>query len=61
MIIKFNILLRNRIKRYESVAMATRILQNQLPWQRAYVLQFLDLGSISNLVILPQYQDQKKR
>ena len=36
MIVKIDILLRNKGKRPKLVAMATRILKKQLPWQRAY-------------------------
>ena len=42
MIMKFNMLSRNSIKRSETVAMATKKNQKQLPWQHAHVLQFLN-------------------
>ena len=38
MIMKFNMLSRNRIKRSETVAMATKEIQKRLLWQHAYVL-----------------------
>ena len=41
MIMKFNMLSRNSIKHSETVAMATKKVQKRLPWQHAYVLQFM--------------------
>ena len=50
---KFDILLRNKEKSPETVAMATRILQKRLPWQYAYVLQIFNLSFFLQLVGSP--------